>query len=148
MESYNETYKRLKAELLEAINTNGVFHKETQNTWINNWNANEDLIMGKFSKGELEGVDISHTTTMFDITTWVCTKKVTNEDNTPCCPKCKSKKIHSVDNETLYHPTNEDLKDFNGWRFDNELYMKFKCDEDTCKDEEPFTLVFNLILKK
>ncbi len=45
------------------------------------------------------------------------------------CPKCKSAKVRTYDNEPLYHPSKVDSeKDNYVTGFDNEIYVSFVCD--------------------
>jgi len=58
------------------------------------------------------------------------------------CPCCGSDKVRSYDNEPLYHPTKDEIEKQGIARWDNELYMKFTCDnKSTCPQ---FQIVFNL----
>jgi len=47
------------------------------------------------------------------------------------CPKCKSTKLRTYDNESLYHPKKDDceLQGYNGIGFDCEIYVSVLCDE-------------------
>lgn len=55
------------------------------------------------------------------------------------CPKCSSKDVRSYDNQPLFHPSRRDVK-AGSMRYDNEVYIDFKCDD--CEDT--FTKIFNL----
>lgn len=55
------------------------------------------------------------------------------------CTNCSSPNIRSIDNQPLFHPSKKDVK--NGtMRYENEVYVEFKCDD--CDDT--FTKIFNL----
>lgn len=62
-----------------------------------------------------------------------------------CCPKCQGSNIRSVDNESSYHPSKQDVE--RGVpRWDNELYMTFICDDcnPMAVSDGYFKIVFDL----
>ena len=59
-----------------------------------------------------------------------------------CCPKCESANVRSFDNESLYHPTKQEVETGVG-NYDSEAYLKFVCDD--CNDNDSFTVVFKLV---
>lgn len=58
------------------------------------------------------------------------------------CPKCGSHNVRSIDNESLYHPTKQEVVD-GLLNYDSDAYLKFVC--DTCDNGETFTKVFKLL---
>jgi len=61
------------------------------------------------------------------------------------CPKCGKHNVRAVDNESLYHPTKQEVKD-GLLNYDNDVYIKFVCDEEGCdNNHQRFTKVFKLI---
>ncbi len=61
------------------------------------------------------------------------------------CPHCQSENIRSFDNQPLFHPTSEQVKNEDAVRYDGEAYLQFVCDD--CKHE--WQEIFQLIqLKK
>lgn len=59
------------------------------------------------------------------------------------CPKCASEKTRSTDNESLFHPTQDDVEKHNIPNVDHELYVTMHC--DGCGWD--FKTIFNLTLK-
>lgn len=46
------------------------------------------------------------------------------------CPKCNSEKVRTYDNESLYHPSEDDCKKqgYENIGFDAEIYVSIICD--------------------
>lgn len=60
-------------------------------------------------------------------------------DMSVTCKNCSSKNIRSVDNQPLFHPSKDEVKQ-GTMRYDNEVYVNFTCDD--CEDT--FTKIFTL----
>jgi len=60
------------------------------------------------------------------------------------CPKCGSHKVHSYDNESLSHPSADEIGNEDCMQYDNEVYVMFEC--DSCG--ENFKKVFDMILQE